>query len=359
MAFFGESKRSLGIDIGTASVKLVQLAVDGNRLKLETYGEVWATKPNDEDPLPVFSLTDEEMGSMIGELVKAAKARPQNVTISVPVFSSFITLIELPALSQAELAEAIPYQARKYVPVPIEDVTLDWSISGRRTSAATDEKQPTEIFEVLLVAIPNEIVARYVKIASRAGLELKALESESFGLARGLIGSDKGLVCLVDVGASSTDITIIDEGTVRIAHNFDIAGIRLTSTIARSLSVSFARAEALKQERGLKQTVGERNISDIMLPLVDLIINEVSRFISDYAIKTNRKVTKVILSGGNARIPGMAEYFSQKLALPVTLANPFGSFIYPQQLEKRLHLIGPSYAVTIGMALRHFTQPTP
>ena len=235
--------------------------------------------------------------------------------------------------------------------MPIEDVTLDWSVVGRRTVEGG-----ADVLDVLLVAIPNEIVARYVKIAQTAGLELRALESESFGLARALIGLDKSPLCLVDVGASSTDITIVDEGTVRIAHNFDIAGIRLSGTLARSLQVTYSRADTIKQESGLKPRAGEKNIIDIITPLVDLIIAEISRFVADYAAKTNRKVARLILSGGSARLPGFAEYFAEKLGFNVTIANPFGSLLYPPLLDKKLKIIGPSYGVTVGMAMRHFVQ---
>ena len=166
MGLFGEPKRSLGIDVGTASIKLAQLALEKNNLKLETYGTIWASKGTDIVNAPIFSLTDDEIGAMLSELLKETKAKPQNVTISVPVFSSFITLIELPDINEAELAEAVPFEARKYVPVPIEDITLDWSISSRRKI-----NDNVEVLDILLVAIPNEVVARYLKIAKIAGVE--------------------------------------------------------------------------------------------------------------------------------------------------------------------------------------------
>lgn len=350
MGLFGDSKRALGIDMGTASIKLVELSLDGLKLKLETYGEVWGTRGSQDENTPIFSLSDEELGAMLGELIRATRAKPRNATMSVPIFSSFVTLIELPELKEKELAEAMPFQARKYVPVPIEDVTLDWSIAGRRNT------QAGSMLDVLLVAIPNEIVARYLKIAKLAGIELKALESESFGLARSLIGTDKNAVCLADVGASSTDIIIVDEGTVRLSHNFDIAGLRLTGALAQSLHVSFSRADNIKQERGLNPKQGEQGITEVVIPLVDLIINEINRFVSDYMAKTGRKVSKLILSGGSARLPGFGNYFSEKLGMPVVLANPFASLVYPKTIENKLNTIGPSYAVTIGTALRYFNQ---
>lgn len=350
MSLFGSAKRALGIDIGTASIKLVELSLDASKTKVETYGEVWGAKGGEEANTPIFSLSDEELALMIVELIKATKARPKNATMSVPIFSSFITLIEMPQLSERELAEAMPFQARKYVPVPVEDVTLDWSIAGRRTTPSG------VVLDIVLVAIPNEIVGRYVKIARIAGIELKALESESFGLARILGGAEKDPVCMADIGASSSDIIIVDEGTVRVSHNFDIAGLRITGALARSLQVSFARADAIKQERGLKPKEGEQGITEVVTPLVDLIINEINRFVSDYTAKTGRRISKLMLSGGSARLPGFGNYFSEKLGLPVVIVNPFANFIYPKPLEKKLATIGPSYAVTIGTALRHFAQ---
>ncbi|RJQ13818.1 type IV pilus assembly protein PilM [Candidatus Parcubacteria bacterium] len=351
MGFFGgDTKRAVGVDIGTGSIKLVQLFLDGPKMKLETYGEVWATSSGEEGSVPIFSLSNDEIGSMILELIKATKAKPENVTIAVPIFSSFVTLMELPVMSDKELADAVPFQARKYVPVPIEDVTLDFSISGRKKI-----DKDAEMLEVLLVAIPNEVVARYLNIAKAAQLELKALESESFGLARSIVGKDKNSFCLVDIGSSSTDITVVDDGTVKIAHNFDVAGSRLSGAISRSLQISYDRAEALKQERGLNPRAGEKNISEILVPLVDLITDEVSRVMNDYAGRTNRRIAKVVLSGGNSRIPGMAEYFAKKLSVPTLVAQPFANLNYPPSLDQKLKVLGPSYTVTIGTAMRHFT----
>jgi len=346
MGLFSETKRSLGLDVGTASVKLVQLAMEGGRLKLETYGEVWVMPRGSGTGASNFSLPNEEIGAIVSELVKATKAKPTNVTAAIPIFSSFVTIFELPALSETELADAIPYQARKYVPVPIEDVTLDWSIASR---GKRGENQ-SEVLEILLVAIPNEVIARYLKIAQIAGLDLKALESESFAVARGLTGGDKNPLCLIDIGASSTDITIVDEGTVRVSHNFDIGGHRFNNVVA-----STPQAEATQRGQNIKPA-GIGKIPPAALPLIDTIVNEINRFVTDYTTKTNRKITKIILSGGKAQMPGLSDYFVQKFAIPVLFANPFGNLIYPSVLDKKLKSLGPSYAVAVGAAMRHFSS---
>lgn len=348
--FFGKSKSSLGIDIGTTSIKMVQLGKEGDRIKLETYGfiENYSRADGYTDALQSSSLKllDSQVAEMIKTIVKEAKATTDKVTISIPIFSSFTTVMELPSMPEKEIASSIPFQARQYIPVPISDVVLDWEII--KSPNSKDEK-----IEVLLIAVPKEIISKYSRIAKFANLDLQALEVETFGLARSLLGNDKSPVALIDIGARSTGISIVDNGAVRIVYNVDTAGEELTQAVKRSLNLDLRRAEVLKKDIGLVKEANGRDVSRLLANVVDIIISEIERLSALYEKKA-RKVEKVILSGGGANLLGIMDYMTEKLGMEVSIGDPFSRVMYPQILKPTLKEIGPIFSIAVGLAMRPY-----
>ena len=257
-------------------------------------------------------------------------------------------------ISKEELPRAIEFEARRYIPLPVSEVTLDWQITEGNFS---DKKNKLKI---LLVAVPNEIIRQYKSVAALCGLELVALEAEVFGLVRSLAGTEKKTICLVDIGYRSTTVSIVDKGVLKLSHSFDISGNDFTQQVAKSLGVDFKEAELLKQKHGLLPDSGKK-VDEILYPLVDLILAELEKIFNFISKKEGKKVEKVILSGGLSRLPGLKNYFSVRLnsnleknevRKEVIIGNPFTSLFYPPILEESLEIMGPSYAVAVGMALR-------
>ncbi|MHC4398009.1 MAG: pilus assembly protein PilM [Planctomycetota bacterium] len=169
-----------------------------------------------------------------------------------------------------------------------------------------------------------------------------------------MVGQDSSPVCIVDMGAKSSDIVIVDGGFVRASHNFDTAGFHISDALARTMKVSLQRAETIKHQRGLNLSAGEKDILQVITPLLDLIVIEVQQIVADYAQNKGRNIEKVVLSGGSARLPGLADYLTKSLNLSVLVATPFSRLEYPPALEQTLKEIGPSFAVAIGLAMRGF-----
>jgi type IV pilus assembly protein PilM len=348
--FGGKSKNALGIDIGTTAVKLVQLYKGAEKPELVTYGEIRLEGEVGEETIQSASLTmpPKEISEMIRELIKETKAKAKNVTLSIPVFEAFINLIEVPVMGDKELAQALPFTARQYVPIPVEEVTLDWQIIGEKK---IDSEGAGKI-EVLLIAVPNDTIKRVGEIAKLSRFDLKAIEVESFGLARALVGQDTTATCIVDMGAKSSDIVIVDNGFVRASHNFDTAGFHISDALARTMNVSFQRAESIKHDRGLNLSQGEKDILEVITPLLDLIVIEIQQIVADYAQNKGRNIEKIILSGGSAQLPGIIDYLADSLNLTVSAANPFHNFDCPPALASIVEEIGPSFAVAAGLAMR-------
>ena len=336
------SKRFLGIDIGTHSIKIVELSQAGKRKKLENYGEMSAAalyektfRTFDKSTLSVSSV---EVGKSIRAIIQEAKMKSNQAYFSIPDFSSFFTTLTLPQMTEEEIPRAIQYQARQHIPLPLSEVTLDWKIIGKG--------------KVLLVAVPNEVIYQYQKIAQDSQLELMAMEAEVFSLVRALVGQDKNPFVLLDIGARSTTINVIDEGALRISHSFDTAGVDFTEAFSKGMNMDSKEAEELKQREGLFSEDGKKTI----LPLIDMLLEELKKITQEYFLKERRGIQKMIIAGGSARFPGLKEYFSESLGKRVEIADPFADLYCPPVLETTLKEMGPSYAIAVGAALAGLSQ---
>jgi len=195
------------------------------------------------------------------------------------------------------------------------------------------------------MAIPTDIVKRYVQSAELAKINLKGLELETVAIARLLGKKEKGVVALVDIGGRSTSINIMENGTLRTSHNVGTAGGDFTQVISSGLGINPLRAEELKRAYGLNiQSRGEIKITNLLMPLLDVIKRETEKAINNYFLRTKKKAEKVILTGGGANLQGLEDYYSKQLALPVVKGDPFswGLISYNPNLSPVMKNIGPS-----------------
>jgi len=344
-------RRNLGIDIGTSSIRLVELSRWRGREKLENYGEIKAKtlfkKPFRTFEKSTLSVLGEDVSRAIRAIIQEAEIKTKTAIFSIPDFSSFFTSFDLPPMTEEELPQAVRYEARRHIPLPPSEVTLDWQIIEGRLSSR--EKSPLKI---LLVAVPNEVINQYREIASMAQLELQALEAEVFGLTRSLVKESGEIVCLVDIGAQTTTVSVIDKKILKLSHSFDVSGNELTSIVSKSLGISYEEAEDLKGKIGLKKN--DQKIREILLPLLDLITVEIDKISRVFYQTEGKKIQKVILAGSSALLLGLVDYFSENLKLEkgVEIANPFSGIFYPPILENTLKEMGPGYAIAVGMSLR-------
>jgi len=359
------SKSCLGIDIGTSGVKIVQLMMKGERVTLEKYGEIAAQVFYEEShrtfEKSTLLLSTQDIARAILAICQEAKITERKAFFTIPDFASFFTSFDLPPMRGEEVSQAVRFEARHHIPLPLAEVTLDWSII--EGEASDHKKTPLKI---LLVAVSNDLIDQYREIVTLANLELKGLEVEAFSLVRALIGEEKGMVAILDIGARSTTVNIVDQGILKVSHSFDVAGNEMTQVLAKALDIDFFEAESLKKAQGLKyflsneeisQEAGEaklitKKVGEILIPLVDLILAELERTTQSFSQLTGKKVEKVILAGGSALLPGLKEYFLKVLKKKVEIANPFANIFYPPLLEQVLKEMGPSYAIAVGAALR-------
>jgi len=340
-------KTFLGIDVGTSCIKIVELSKFGKRIKLENYGEIGAPafyeRPFRTVEKTTLLLSSRDIAKAILAILEEAKIKTKKVIFSIPDFSTFFTWFDLPPMTREEISEAVRYEARRHIPVPLSEVTLDWQIIE-----GLSDRERTKL-KILLIAVPNETIEQYRQIAELTHFELQALEAEVFAFSRSSLRDEKGTVLLVDIGARSTTCSIIDKGVLKRSYSFDISGNELTNTLAKSLNITFPEAEKLKKQYGL---LPERNLEKTFLPLIDLVLMEVEKVSKNFYYSESKEVQKVILGGGTALLAGLKEYFAQNLKKEVVVADPFANIFYPPILEKTLKEIGPAYTIAVGAALR-------
>lgn len=363
-SLWGKSSKSIvGLDFGLSSVKIVQLRREKERAVLETYGEL-ATGPYSGLSVgQAVQLVDEKIIEMLRDLIKEAGITVKEVVLSIPLRSSFVTLMKVPYMSDAEINQMVPYEARKYIPVPIDEVALDWwaipeGFAAEETGpSAPDEEQAAEenrqkFISILLVAIHKETIATYTSIMQSVGLTVRALEIEVFSIARALLMRELAPILLVDVGASSAKITVVDYGIVRSSHSIDRGSQDITTTISRALGIDFTRAEEMKREIGLSGRPEHREVHGVIEPMLNHIFSNALRVVQDYERRHKRSINRVILVGGGAKMFGLVDYAVKKFGIETTLGDPFKRVQYPAFLQPVLKEIGPSFAQAIGLAIR-------
>ena len=342
--------RTLGIDIGTTNIKAVELSGTINNMVLENYGILetygYLERSNAAIQTNYFKLVEEITVELLRQLFLVFKPKTKRAFFSLPVFSSFITNFNLPFVNDKEIAQAVPFEAKKYIPLPLEELEINWMVVAKNVEGGKETSR------IVLVATPKELIQKYQHIAQALSLNLVGWEIEGFSLARALVGEDKTPTLITDIGTQITNLFVVDNGFLVNFESLNIGGAEITHIISQSLGVSQERAEEFKKIKGFKIAPEEMGVVNVLMPIVDNFGNEILRMIDIYREKNNRQIEKVILTGGTANMPGLAEYFTEFLNLTVEKAWPFKQIKYQQFLEPLLRDVAPYLSVATGAAIQ-------
>ncbi len=357
--FGGSSGGSaLGIDIGTSAIKIVEIKKKGGRAMLETYGAVSLGPYADLDLGKVTNLSAEKIVEALKEVLKAAGVTTSSAALAIPAQSSLVFTIELPpSVKESALATIVPTEARKYIPVPITEVSLDWFVLPKKETSFEEANNPdlpkdAGKTEVLVVAIQNDAVSKYRSLVTQTNLEAGFFEIEIFSSIRANFEHELSPVLLMDFGASRTKLSLVEFGTVKSFHTINRGAADITESISKSLQIPFAKAEEMKKEFGLFGNPAERSLADIIKVHTDYIFSEANNVLLGYEKKYGRTISKVILSGGGALMKGLPEVAAASFRAEVEVGHPFSKVGAPAFLEKVLAATGPEFAVALGLALR-------
>lgn len=343
----GSGSSVLGIDIGSSSLKLVQLKREKGRAILETYGEIALGPYADMSVGQAVSLSPEVLSTAFEDLARESKVTTRNCGIAIPLSSSLISLIKVPDLPEDKLKTIVPIEARKYIPVPIPEVLLDWYMipEGPGGDEKDDDKK-----EALIVAIHKDVIARYQTIVKNSKLNASFFEIEAFSTSRGVL--DRGIepIAVIDMGAGSTKLYISQAGVVRDSHIINEGAQDVTRRIATSQNISFAEAEEKKR------SASKDDISRFASGALSHTFSEVHRVVGQYQQANNISIVDAYLSGGGSQLKGVPEAASEFLDAEIHLADPFAKVDAPAFLADVLKQAGAEFSVAIGVALRKLEE---
>lgn len=365
---FGSKNFSyLGVDLGSSSIKIVELANFKHQPRLATYGFT-EKSPDKIGATDILANTD-EAALILRDIVKKAKSTTIKAVAALPNHSVYVSILTLPALKKNELASAIRWEAKKIIPLKPEEVELDWKIieefetagDGEKISAETMQEsgaakkifsKPQKNMRVLVTGANKNLIKKYVEIFKKAGLNLLSLETESFALVRSLLGNDKTVTLIVDLGALTTSLTVAESAIPVMTRSIEVGGLAATKAVALALNVSLEKAEQFKQdlstEGEVKDTVLPKTIEQSFAP----ILNEIKFTMKSYSETHKKNVEKVILTGGMAMTAQLAPWLAEVLRLNVEVGDPFAGVIYPVELRPVLDRIGSKMSVAVGLAMR-------
>jgi len=355
----------LGIDVGSSSIKVVQLRREKGRAVLETYGEIALGPYSGTEVGRATHLQPAEISKALSDLITEANVTSKNAGVSIPFSASLTSVIEMPPMDPAQLAHMIPLEARKYIPANINEVMLDWFViptdpakeEWSRARAAEPEKVEAPKTEVLLVAIHNEVLNNFQTITQQANLNVGFYELEIFASVRSSLAHGIAPVMVVDIGAATTKVYIVERGIIRFSHLINIGAQDLTLSISRSFGWNFDRAERVKREQGLLVREGgdseqDSQVKEALLSTLGRIFSDVNRVLLSYEKKYGRNVGRVVLTGGGAGLLGLPEYAGSLVSVDVERSDPFDKIQTPAFLKDVLQEVGPEFSVAVGVALR-------
>lgn len=341
-------KKFVGVDVGTSAIKLVEISRWGKGTTLENYGEIKSGALFEESfqtfETATHLISEEFVGRAIKAILKEAKIRTKSAIFSLPDFSTFVTTFELPPMTEKEIPEAVHYTAPRYTPLPIKETTLDWHLIG---GTPGDKKSHLKI---LLIAIPKEVVEKYQETAKRAGLQLYALEAEVLAINRALVKNEKKVICLVEIGAQSSTISIVDKGIFKKSYSSDFSSNRLTHSISASLDMEYSEAEKTKTKHGLISSQ-EIDLRDSLVLLINPFLEEIKKISDEFSRKNEKPVEEIYLSGGGANLPGLKKYIQKETGKKTKIPNCFSGILSPPILDKTLKEISPRFAGAVGAAI--------
>lgn len=348
---FGGKKESsvIGVDVGSSSLKVVQLRRQGGTAVLETYGELALGPYAGGEVGQATNLPASKIAETLTDLLREANVTSKSAGVSIPFSRSLLTLVELPRRDDAaEQKTVIELEARKYIPVPVSEVQLDWFVLPEAIPEGAEKPQK---IKVLLVAVHNDELSLLENVVKGAELEASFYEIEIFSTIRSVVDEPVKPVLVLDIGASATKVYVVERGVVALSHNIPEGGQDVTRTISSAHNIPLNKAETLKKEHGF-QIAHDTYTRETIELVFSRIFEEAKRALGQYETAHQKSVSEIILTGGGGVTKELAGYAQSFFSINVKVADPFGKTQAPAFMRPVLQDIGPEFAVAVGLALR-------
>jgi type IV pilus assembly protein PilM len=340
----------VGIDIGSSSMKVVELKLNNGVITLSTYGEVQLGPYANREVGESVNLDTEKEQQALVDIIRESAVKARNAVFAMPLSSSFVTNVSIEADADADLSSLVRIEARKVIPASLSEITLDWAeVELTKAERAAEHNKR----HVLIAAIQNSALDRFKVLMQFAGVTQPPTEIECFSTIRSLFTSSEEDIVIIDIGAISAKLYIARKGLLMRMHRIRAGGAVATKQIAQTLEVDFLTAEKMKYaaDRDSKSFPELKRAHDSSY---DRAFREFRQVLREYEEKTGIVFSTVHLSGGGALFPGLDAYLAQAIDREVITANSFSKVAYPAFMEDIMSEISPTFTVALGAALRSF-----
>ncbi|MEE9219851.1 MAG: type IV pilus assembly protein PilM [Acidobacteriota bacterium] len=348
---FSRNRSLVGLDIGSSSIKLVQLRESGRDggYRLENLG----VAPLSPEAIVDGAIMDSGLVvDVIQNLFRENKVKGADVALSLSGHSVIIKRVSLPTMNEEELAESIQWEAEQYIPFDIQDVNIDYQILQGDSMTAEGN------MDVLLVAVKKSKINDYTSAIHQAGKTPMVVDVDVFALQNAFetnYAPEYDLsMALVNIGASVTNISIMQGANSVFWRDISIGGNQYTDAIQKELNVSYGRAESLKKG---EEAPGENaeQLQQIFKQVNQDVCSEIQKTLDFFKATTaGEPVNKIVLSGGSCRVPGLQEMLAERFGVPIEMFNPFQAIQVSDKRfpQEQIHDLAPTLAVAVGLALR-------
>lgn len=356
LSFGVKNNQAFGLDISSASIKLLQLRGEKKQTAVDCYGLT---------ALPKGAMVNDIIADRktFSYLIKEAVEKPAlgrvaspYAVVSLPESKSFVRVIQIPKMSEQEANNAVPFEAENFIPLPLDQVYMDWQkVSDQGDPSRLGQAEAGKM-NVLIIATPKNYADSLLEVLDSAGVTPIALEVESQSCHRALIAKTSAETSLiVNIGSKHSNIIMVERGGLQFTSTIPIAGAAFTDIIAKNLGVSMAKAQEIKDKVGIGNTVEYPNIKTATLPVLNTLSAEIKNILKFHSEHSDLPVSTILLAGGGSKLKNLAEFlgdeFKEYPNLQVKTADPWANV---PNLKSRLFSTEDSliFTTAIGLAMR-------
>ncbi|MDR5683550.1 MAG: type IV pilus assembly protein PilM [Armatimonadota bacterium] len=337
----------VGLDIGSSTIKVAEVARASRDFRIARAAVV---------PTPYGAVLEgavantEALKDAISAAFQQAGIRNRRVNTALGGKAVVVREIQLPGMPDEELAQAVRFEAERYLPVSGENLAVDYHVFER---AKQGQRERTE---VLFVAARRDVVDGFVNVMRQAGVTPEVMEVTSFALMRAFQKeTSDGALLIADLGAESTDVIVVHDGRLRLSRSVPVGGNMLTRAVAAALDLEPTAAQVVKEEkavaplgRGVPEDPTAARVVEAVAPVIGDMVTEIRRSVEFFQSRGSDRVRKAILVGGTARMPNLPALFADELGLPVEV----GDVLVAMPADHAPAGSGPVIAAAVGLALR-------
>jgi type IV pilus assembly protein PilM len=339
-------KKNIGLDIGTTSIKVVALKKEGESISVDAI----ALSPLMSHGLLSDSPIDQQIvADSIKTIFTQTGIKEKMVHLAIPESSVYTKILQMPQLSDQELSAALRWEMEQYVPMPLDKVRTDWQVLQRRTSG-------DKMMDILLVAAPLATIQKYESVLSLSQLSPASVETEILSVHRALLPLVQTMPSIiVHLGASSTDVALVKDGFLNMVFSIGIGGSAITRAISLDLGIDAKQAEDYKKAYGLTKEAFQGQIGKSLYPIIESIVGDIKKMMLSYRQNNNNEeIQQIVLSGGNALLPGLDVFLTNTLNAQVVIGNCW-TVNNIQNVPEQIQGEFSKFTVVVGLALRDLT----